>query len=78
MRLVTLFVSLGLLAVLGGVAGVAFIPFYFGHDLPDYSALSKYDPSIVTRAYAATAVCWRNLRMRNAFSCRSIPCLSWW
>ena len=52
MRLVTLFVSLGLLGILGGVAGVAFILFYFGHDLPDYSALSKYDPPIVTRAYA--------------------------
>ena len=52
MRLLTLLISLGLLGILGAVAGIAFILFYFGHDLPDYSALTKYDPPIVTRAYA--------------------------
>lgn len=52
MRLLTLVISLGLLGVLGAVGGIAFILFYFGHDLPDYSALTKYDPPIVTRAYA--------------------------
>ncbi|HYD18469.1 MAG TPA: penicillin-binding protein 1A [Patescibacteria group bacterium] len=52
-RLFGLLVSLALLGLLGAVAGVAFILFYFGHDLPDYSALSKYDPPIVTRTYAS-------------------------
>lgn len=52
-RIVMGLVSLGLLGIIGGVGGVFFILFYFGSDLPDYSALAKYDPPIVTRAYAS-------------------------
>lgn len=52
-RIIMGLVSLALLGAVGGVAGVAFILFFFGSDLPDYRSLAKYDPPIVTRAYAS-------------------------
>lgn len=44
--------SLGALGLIGAVAGVMAIVYYYGADLPDYRALEKYEPKIVTRAYA--------------------------
>ncbi len=44
--------SLGALGLIGAVAGVMGIVYYYGADLPDYRALEKYEPKIVTRAYA--------------------------
>lgn len=44
--------SLGALGLIGAVAGVMAIVYYYGSDLPDYRALEKYEPKIVTRAYA--------------------------
>ncbi|MEZ0260717.1 MAG: penicillin-binding protein 1A [Alphaproteobacteria bacterium] len=52
-RLIMLCFSLGLIGVIGGGIVIATVLFYFGRDLPDYSALTNYDPPIVTRAYAA-------------------------
>ncbi len=52
-RIIMGLVSLALIGIVGGVGTIAFILFYFGHDLPDYRALAKYDPPIVTRAYAS-------------------------
>ena len=45
--------SLGLFCFLGGIGGIVAILYYYGSNLPDYSALSSYDPPIVTRAYAS-------------------------
>lgn len=44
--------SLGALGLIGGVAAVMAIIFYFGAELPDYRALEKHEPKILTRAYA--------------------------
>lgn len=44
--------SLGLLGLIVGVAGVAFVINYYSKDLPDYSQLKKYEPNIITRIYA--------------------------
>jgi penicillin-binding protein 1A len=52
-RLLMLGFSLGIIGIIGGGLAIAGILFYFGRDLPDYSALTNYDPPIVTRAYAA-------------------------
>lgn len=45
--------SLLALGAIGSIAAVMGVLFYFGSDLPDYSALEKYEPKIVTRAYAS-------------------------
>ena len=42
--------AMGALCAVGGVVGGLL---YFGRDLPDYRALEKYEPPIVTRAYAS-------------------------
>ena len=52
-RLIGLLFSLGLLGIIGGIASIVLILFYFGRDLPDFSALTNYQPPIVTRAYAS-------------------------
>ena len=52
-RIIMGLVSLALIGIVASVGVFAFILFYFGHDLPDYRALSNYDPPIVTRAYAS-------------------------
>ena len=52
-RLVMMLFSLALLAIIGGVGGGVAILLYFGRDLPDFSALTNYQPPIVTRAYAS-------------------------
>lgn len=52
-RLFMLGLSLGVLGIIGGAGLFVAILFYFGHDLPDYRALEKYEPPIVTRAYAS-------------------------
>lgn len=48
----TLF-SVALLGLIGAVGVIVVVLFYFGRDLPDFSALSNYQPPIVTRAYAS-------------------------
>ncbi len=45
-------VSLGLIGLVVGVAGIIFALNYFAKDLPDYSQLQNYQPPIVTRIYA--------------------------
>jgi len=52
-RLLTALLSIAVLGIIGGVAVVVAALFYFGRDLPDYKALAKYEPPIVTRAYAS-------------------------
>ncbi len=44
--------SIGALGLIGAIAMVVILLFYFGQDLPDYKALADYEPPIVTRAYA--------------------------
>lgn len=44
--------SLGAIGLIGAVAGVMAIVYYYGASLPDYRALETYEPKIVTRAYA--------------------------
>ncbi len=44
--------SLGMLGLVIGIAGIVYAVSYFGHDLPDYSALKNYEPPVVTRLYA--------------------------
>ena len=46
------FISLGLLGLIAGVAGVSMIFAYYGKDLPNYEQLKDYTPPIVTRLYA--------------------------
>ncbi len=46
------FISLIFIGVILGVAGVAYVISYYGHDLPDYTQLKNYEPPIVTRLYA--------------------------
>ena len=43
--------SLVLLAVLVG-AGIAFVFFHYGRDLPDHNQLAAYEPPVMTRVYA--------------------------
>jgi penicillin-binding protein 1A len=45
-------ISLGFLGLIVGVALVAFTINYYSKDLPDYSQLKEYEPSIITRIYA--------------------------
>ncbi len=44
--------SLGFLALIIGVAIIAFTISHFSKDLPDYEQLQNYEPSIITRIYA--------------------------
>ena len=44
--------SLGMLGLVVGIAGIVYAVSYFGRDLPDYTALKKYEPPVVTRLYA--------------------------
>ena len=52
-RLIGMLFSLALLGIIGGLGLLVFTLFYFGRDLPDFSALTNYQPPIVTRAYAS-------------------------
>jgi len=52
-RLLMALFSLALVGVIGAIGAVAAALYYFGHDLPDYHALTNYQPPIVTRAYAS-------------------------
>ena len=52
-RLIMWGFSLMALGLIGGAAVLSAALFYFGSDLPDYRALEKYEPKIVTRAYAS-------------------------
>lgn len=49
--MLTLF-SLGFLGAIAAVGIVAYAIHHYGQDLPDYSQLKKYEPSILTRIYA--------------------------
>ncbi|MCB1680302.1 MAG: penicillin-binding protein 1A [Rhodospirillales bacterium] len=44
--------SLAVIGVIVGVAGVAYVISYYSRDLPDYTQLRNYEPPIVTRLYA--------------------------
>lgn len=44
--------SLGMLGLMAGMAGAIYLISYYGHDLPDYSQLKSYEPSVITRVYA--------------------------
>ncbi|MCL4678787.1 MAG: penicillin-binding protein 1A [Alphaproteobacteria bacterium] len=44
--------SLTIIGVIVGVAGVSYIISHYSKDLPDYSQLRNYEPPIVTRLYA--------------------------
>lgn len=46
-------VTLSILLAVAGGAGVAFILWRFGADLPDYSQLASYEPAVMTRVHAA-------------------------
>ncbi len=52
-RIFMLLISLGFLGLISGIALVSAALLYFGKDLPDYTTLADYEPSIVTRAYAS-------------------------
>lgn len=52
-RLVMALFSIAALGLIGGAALFVAILFYFGSNLPDYQALEKYQPKILTRAYAS-------------------------
>ncbi len=45
--------SVGIMGLMAGIILLFAIFTYYGHDLPDYKALQKYEPPIVTRIYAA-------------------------
>lgn len=45
-------ISIGLLGLTAGVAGVVYVISYYGQDLPDYTTLKDYKPPVVTRIYA--------------------------
>src|SRR5690606_23645995 len=44
--------SMGLLGLIAGLAGVIYLISALGQDLPDYSQLKDYSPPVVTRLYA--------------------------
>lgn len=44
--------SLFVIGLIVGVAGVAYVISYYSKDLPDYTQLRNYEPPIVTRLYA--------------------------
>lgn len=44
--------SLAIIGVIVGVAGIAYVISHYSKDLPDYSQLRNYEPPIVTRLYA--------------------------
>ena len=46
-------ISLGFIGLLVGIAAFIWVLFYYGDDLPDYTALKNYEPPIVTRVYAS-------------------------
>ncbi len=52
-RLLMSLFSIAAIGAIGAIAVVMAVLFYVGSDLPDYHALSKYQPKIVTRAYAS-------------------------
>ena len=45
---------MGLMLGVVGMAAVAYVLWYYGHDLPDYRQLANYEPPIVTRVYAGS------------------------
>jgi penicillin-binding protein 1A len=51
-RWLTIAISIALLALLLGGAGVTFLFFHFSRGLPDYHQLATYDPAVMTRVYA--------------------------
>lgn len=52
-RFMVALLSLGVMGMIIGIAVVAGTLIYFSRDLPDYRQLAKYEPPIVTRAYAS-------------------------
>lgn len=44
--------SVSLLGLIAGIAGVSFVINHYSKDLPDYSQLKSYEPPIITRIYA--------------------------
>ncbi|SMF67274.1 penicillin-binding protein 1A [Tistlia consotensis] len=44
--------GLGLFGALVGGAGLVYVLWHYGRDLPDYKALANYDPAMVTRVHA--------------------------
>ena len=46
------FISLFLIGLIVGVAGVSYVISYYSKDLPDHNQLKNYEPPIVTRLYA--------------------------
>jgi len=51
-KLVLTFVSLAFSAALAGVAGILWVFWEYGRDLPDYGKLARYEPPVVTRVHA--------------------------
>ncbi len=51
-KIFLMFISMGILAGITGIAGIVFVLMYFGKDLPSHSHLKKYEPPIVTRVYS--------------------------
>lgn len=45
--------SVGCVVAITGIGAVAAVLFYYSQDLPDFRALEKYEPPIVTRAFAS-------------------------
>ncbi|QAU50364.1 penicillin-binding protein 1A [Bradyrhizobium guangzhouense] len=52
-RLLGFLFTIGTIIFLIGVAGVAGLVWHFSKDLPDYSQLQDYEPSVMTRVHAA-------------------------
>ena len=51
-KLVMAFISLGFSAIIAGVAGVLWVFWEYGRDLPDYGKLARYEPPVVSRIHA--------------------------
>ena len=51
-RLLTALAGLALFALLAGAAGIYYLVFIWGADLPDYRQLANYEPPTLTRVHA--------------------------
>ena len=51
-RLIITCFGLGVVGALLGFAGLLWVFWHFGRDLPDYSQLARYEPDVVTRIHA--------------------------
>ncbi len=52
MRVLVIFLLLGILAAIGATGGGAYLLYTYGRDLPDYRELENYEPDIVSRLHA--------------------------